>query len=260
MNQAAPLRLLSTDFDGTLVGFEPDQLHPAAFVEWLEAWSPPGGGLWMLNTGRWIESVRERLETLRVTRMPDWVGCGEREIYRWDGADFVSIEPWNENCTAIHQQLASEMHEGFAAIRRYLEEQTHAQCIYERESFAGMVASSPAEADRISDHLKSFFQAHPDISVARNDIYFRFCHRQYHKGACLQEVHRLTGLTPHETFAAGDHYNDLPMLHPSFATRIGCPSNAIPAVQACVLSANGYVASMPYTLGLVEALVHFTRH
>ncbi len=247
------IRLVSTDFDGTLVAFEPAQEAPEEFFAWLRA-RRAAGTAWMINTGRWIDSVQERLETFRCDLWPEWVGCGERELYRLVRGAYAPVEPWNRDCTETHRRLAEEMHHVFDEIRAFLVHETNASCEYEREAFAGTVASSRGEADRISQFLAGISGRHPDIAVARNDIYFRFCHRLYHKGACLAEVRRLAGIPREETFACGDHFNDLPMLDTAVAGLLGCPSNAIPEVKDAVRAGRGHVASKPWTGGLVEAL------
>lgn len=250
-----PIRLISTDFDGTLVGFEPDQRRPDAFLTWLAACGPERP-TWMINTGRWIDSILERLHGLDIPRpfWPDWVASGEREIYRLEGDSFQPLHPWNADCEAAHAKLVAEVHEAFAFIRGWIASHTNAVCLYERAAFAGLRATSTREADRITAFLVGLFSQYPDLAVQRNDVYFRFCHRNYHKGACLAEVQRLIAAAPIHTFACGDHYNDLPMLRADLASMLACPINAIPEVRAAVAGAGGHVASGQFTAGLVEAL------
>ncbi len=255
----ALIRLISTDFDGTLVGFEPDQKRPDAFLAWLEALGEQRP-VWMINTGRWIDSILERLTALKIPRAlwPTWVASGERELYRLDGESFMPVHPWNAECDAAHARLTEQVHSAFAFIRGWISVNTKAVCLYERASFAGLRAASTQEADRITAFLVGLFEQYPDLAVQRNDVYFRFCHRNYHKGACLAEVQRLIGATPPQTFACGDHYNDLPMLRADLASMLGCPLNAIPEVRAAVAGAGGHVASTQFTDGLVEALRIFS--
>lgn len=254
-----PIRLLSTDFDGTLVGFEPDQERPDAFLDWLER-SGEDRPVWMINTGRWIDSILERLRTLQIPReaWPAWVASGEREIYRLENDAYRPLHPWNAECEAAHAKLAEEVHHAFAFIRGWVGLHTDAVCLYEQTSFAGVRASSIEEADRITAFLDGLFAHYPDLAVQRNDVYFRFCHRNYHKGACLAEVQRLVGASPMQTFACGDHYNDLPMLRADVAAMLACPINAIPEVRAAVAGAGGHVATRAFTAGLVEALDIFS--
>lgn len=251
-------RLVSTDFDGTLVGFEPDQRRPDAFLAWLDE-RAGDGPVWMINTGRWIDSILERLHVLDIPPRlwPRWVAGGERELYRLENGRYHPLHPWNAECDAAHRRLADEVHQAFVAIRDHVERHTQALCIFERDAFAGLRASSLDEADRIAAFLDCLFVRFPDLAVQRNDVYFRFCHRNYHKGACLAEVQRLVGVGPADTFACGDHYNDLPMLRRDVAALLACPANAIEEVQAAVRTADGHVATLDFTGGLVQGLRAF---
>jgi hydroxymethylpyrimidine pyrophosphatase-like HAD family hydrolase len=88
----------------------------------------------------------------------------------------------------------------------------------------------------------------------RNDVYVRFSHRGYSKGAALQEIQRLSGLTPAQTLAAGDHLNDLPMLLPEVARWLVTFSNGLPQVKAQVAAHGGFLATQPAGDGMLEAL------
>jgi hypothetical protein len=85
----------------------------------------------------------------------------------------------------------------------------------------------------------------------------RFCHEDYSKGSALGELGRLLGLTRDEIFAAGDHFNDLPMLDGRYAKWVACPGNAVPAVRDAVTAAGGYLARGLCSHGVVEALKYF---
>ncbi len=250
--------LISTDFDGTLVGFWPDQERPTLFLEWIDRWRRATGGIWIINTGRWVDNVIEIIASLNIDPKPDWIGGGERELHHLSAGHYLPHEPWNSQCSDTHDLLRREFHAEFAEVRTFLETSTRAECIEERDSFAGAMASSLEEADEIDRYLSSMACRIPDLNFMRNDVYFRFCHKNYHKGASLRELQRVTGFTASETFAVGDHYNDLPMLKPDIAGMLACPSNAIQAVQYSVDEAGGYTASQPHQFGVVEALDHFS--
>ncbi len=250
------LKLVSTDFDGTLVGFEPEQSSPREFLEWVVEFQFRGG-VWMINTGRWVESIVERIQTLEIFPKPQFLGCGERELYELVGDTYVSVEPWNSHCDAAHEKLRQEFHAAFLEIKHFLEAHTHALILDEKETFSGCMASSLSEADHISEFLQKLFVKYPEVSVARNDVYFRFSHVNYHKGACLAHVREMLGIPASQTFAIGDHYNDLPMLDKKIATHIACPANAVDAVKRQVVSQRGFVSGKNYTEGTVDALREF---
>jgi hypothetical protein len=47
------------------------------------------------------------------------------------------------------------------------------------------------------------------------------------------------------------------MLHPTFAAKIACPSNALAPIKMTVQSHGGFVANRPASEGMMEALAHF---
>jgi hydroxymethylpyrimidine pyrophosphatase-like HAD family hydrolase len=97
----------------------------------------------------------------------------------------------------------------------------------------------------------------PQLSWQRNSIYLRFGHRDFQKGSSLSEIAHLYGLPAARCFAMGDSHNDLEMLAPAHAGMTACPANAVPEVQAQVLSHGGFVAPGIHGAGAIEALQHF---
>ena len=93
----------------------------------------------------------------------------------------------------------------------------------------------------------------PLFHYQRNYIYLRFCHADYHKGAALAELSRLTGIARDAIFAAGDNYNDIPMLDGRYAKFNACPANAVAAVKDTVRAAGGVVSQQPHSAGVVES-------
>jgi hydroxymethylpyrimidine pyrophosphatase-like HAD family hydrolase len=85
-------------------------------------------------------------------------------------------------------------------------------------------------------------------------VYIRFSHSAYNKGTALAEIARRLQISPSEILAAGDHYNDLPMLTPTIARWLVAPANAIPLVQQQVLEAGGYVSKRPQGEGVAQGI------
>jgi hydroxymethylpyrimidine pyrophosphatase-like HAD family hydrolase len=93
----------------------------------------------------------------------------------------------------------------------------------------------------------------PEFSYQRNTIYLRFAHTDYHKGSALGELCRILQISASDVLAAGDHFNDIPMLDGRYAEHPCCPSNAIPEVRAIVEKAGGHLASKPAAEGVAES-------
>ncbi len=252
------IRLISTDFDGTLIGHPGDSRCVPALARALEEFKA-GGGLWALNTGRSLAHAIEGVRAFAAPVAPDFLLTHERELYRCDddGA-WIDCGAWNGVCRQRHAELFDEAGAVFPRIRALLADTPDLNFIDENGHTAGLITSDEAAMERIAGLLDGLRAELPDFSYQRNTIYLRFCHRDYHKGASLGELGRLLELAPDSIFAAGDHFNDLSMLDPRYARHLACPANAIAPVKAAVRAAGGFVSSRLHGEGIAEALRHFT--
>jgi hydroxymethylpyrimidine pyrophosphatase-like HAD family hydrolase len=87
----------------------------------------------------------------------------------------------------------------------------------------------------------------------RNSIYFRFSHKFYHKGACLEAIGNSIGVLPLQIMAVGDHLNDLPMLERRYAHHLACPGNAVDEVKAKIRAQGGHISTGEVAEGTIEA-------
>lgn len=251
------IRLLSTDFDGTLL----DQLAtppvaPALF-EWLEQLQKCGVR-WALNTGRDLGFALEGLREFQFPVKPDYILTNEREIFHRDPAgEWRDYGDWNRRCVLAHERLFQTEAPLFQEMLRFVRTETGAELIYENDRAVGLKARDDGEMDRVVAYLRSARKPGSSFDYQRNTVFLRFCHADYSKGAALGELCRLTRIGPAETFAAGDHHNDLSMLDGRFARWTAAPGNAIDEVKQAVARAGGYVAAARCSEGVVEALRYF---
>jgi hypothetical protein len=121
------------------------------------------------------------------------------------------------------------------------------------------IAESNADAEVIHEFLDVYCRDVPNLTVNRNDIYARLSHESFNKGTALAEIARQLGVTASETFAAGDHLNDVPMLSREHAHWLATPANGIETVKALVRKQNGHVSELPCGHGVAEAMEAFLR-
>ncbi|MEA3146804.1 MAG: Sucrose-6F-phosphate phosphohydrolase, partial [Verrucomicrobiota bacterium] len=79
------LRLLSLDFDGTLVRNWASPHYPEELIKILHELRQSGVSL-AFNTGRTIRLVEEALEVTGFPVRPDFALTSEREVFRWNGS------------------------------------------------------------------------------------------------------------------------------------------------------------------------------
>lgn len=250
------IRLLSVDFDGTLVRNWALPHYPAELVQILNQLRR-NGVMMAINTGRTLRLVEEALDSTGFPVRPDFALTSEREVFRWNGATWEDFGGWNSRCWEEHDTLFTNCGVLLEEIERYIESTTTARLHYEENRFSGVVSTTNEEMEEICRFIETKRFGFPDFAYQRNSVYLRFCHLAYHKGAALAELQRLTDISKEETFAAGDNFNDLPMLNLAVAHFLACPSNALDDVKAAVRNQGGFVASQDSGYGMCEALRHF---
>lgn len=252
------IRLLSTDFDGTLVSHDskpPVTPELFAMLQGLRA----AGVQWAVNTGRTLWHLEDGLRReYRFPIEPDFVIAEERDVYRRTrSGGWEPLGDWNQR-GAVHLdemfRLAGPL---LTEVLAHLQRMEGAEPIYDRGRFIGAMTANNEDMDRLCTFLNQLRARLPLFNYQRNTIYVRFCHHDYSKGTALAEITRHLGLRPEEVFAAGDHHNDLPMLDGRFAAFVACPSNSCEEVKLAVRTAGGYLAGGQASVGIVEALRHF---
>ena len=250
---APDLKLISTDFDGTIHTDFGDAPVPLALQDKLAALQARGV-LWVINTGRDLASLMESIGRARMRVLPDYAVTVEREIHRHVGGHYQSVEPWNSRCLHDHAHVFGDNAPEIGELMRSLETRFDATFYNDNWSPICAIARSNAQMDAIQAELDAFSREVPELVAVRNDVYVRLSHRDYSKGTALQEIQRLSGLTPAHTLAAGDHLNDLPMLRPEVARWLVTLSNGLPQVKAQVAAHGGFLATKPAGEGVLEAL------
>ncbi|MBN2506575.1 MAG: HAD family phosphatase [Verrucomicrobia bacterium] len=250
-----PIKLISTDFDGTLYA---ESEHPPVPPELQQLLGDlqRAGAVWVINTGRDLSSVLEGVARARLSVWPDYLVTVEREIHRREGNSYVPVHPWNVLCADSHRELFARIEPDVPRLVEWVNGRFSASIYRDPWSPFCVVAESNADMDAIQNRLSAYSGGVPGLSVMRNDVYARFCHASYNKGTALAEIARLAQATPEQTLAAGDHMNDLPMLSTHVAGRLVAPDNAVAAVKETVRRQNGYVSHQPWGHGVARGLEH----
>ena len=252
-NGPLPIKLISTDFDGTLhADFEnpPVPLDLQALIGDLQA----RGAKWVINTGRDLSSLMEGMARARLSIRPDYVVTVEREIHFYAGHKYEEVDGWNRQCRSDHEALFQQVRRDVERLAAWINARFQATLYEDAYSPFCLIAGNNADADAMQKFLEEYCAEVPKLTVVRNDVYARFSHAAYNKGTALAEIARRLGVSREHVFAAGDHWNDLPMLSGDFARCVVAPDNAIPAVKEMVRRQNGYVSHQPWGHGVARGL------
>jgi hypothetical protein len=248
-----PIQLISTDFDGTFYAeFEspPVPVDLQVLIERLQR----QGAKWVINTGRDLSSLMETVGRAHLSIRPDYLVVVEREIYAHEGSRYVPLQPWNNECEQKHLELFARVQPDLPELFGWVNGRFKAAVYSDPYSPFCLIAESNADADVIEDFLTRYCGRVPGLTLVRNDVYARFSHEAYSKGTALGEIARRLGVGRDQVLAAGDHWNDLPMLSREHARWLVAPSNAIEPVKEFVRSQGGYVSSEPHGSGVARGI------
>jgi len=253
-----PIRLLSTDFDGTLIGHDPDARTAKSLSDALMSLRRHGA-VWAVNTGRQLWFALEGLEHAHLPHDPEFVLTSEKDIYRRvEEGSWEAFGDWNARTERQTLDLFDRAAHVFAAIERLTREEDGIEVLYENGRFAGLMTVDSETMDRTAQLVREVASDVPEFSFNRNDVWMRFTHREIHKGSALEELARLLGIPRSDVLAIGDHHNDIPMLDGSAAGMVACPSNAVGKVQEVVRRQGGYVSPLPWGEGVADSIRHFS--
>jgi HAD superfamily hydrolase (TIGR01484 family) len=254
----APIQLISTDFDGTLFSEFENPPVPHG-LQRLIARLQNLGARWVINTGRDMSNLMESLGRARLSIHPDYLVLVEREIHVREGSRYVSLEDWNRQCQKAHQSLFDRIRPDVPRLAAWVTDRFPATVYEDPFSPFCLIADNNGDADRIVDYLESYCRLHPGLTIVRNDVYARFSHSGFSKGTALSEIARRLQIPPQHIFAAGDHYNDLPMLDRSHAACLVAPANAIPEVRDQVRREQGFLSDEVCGYGVLAGLEHYLK-
>src|SRR5437762_6432433 len=221
-----PIKLISTDFDGTLFAeFE----NPPIPVELQQLIGDlqKRGAKWVINTGRDMYSLMEALGRSGISIEPDFLVLVEREIHFHEESQYVGHHEWNSKCAQAHAELFRHVQTDLPRIVAWINARFHARIYEDPYSPFCLIAGNNGDADVIHRYLDEYSRTIPNLTVVRNDVYARFCHAAYNKGTALAELTRRLGLNCDAVLAVGDHLNDLPMLLSCYARCLAAPDNAV---------------------------------
>lgn len=251
-----PFKLVVTDFDGTIFQEFENPPIPIRFQEKIDELQR-NDIKWVINTGRDLTGILELLARSHSRVYPDYVVAVEREIY-WRFEDkYEPVREWNEICRVKHEKLFRKVKPYIDELTNFIHNNFKATLYSDAYSPLCIIAENNGVMDEICAYLAEFCKKIPNLTLMRNDVYARFCHKEFNKGTATKEIARLLNLDAEKIFVAGDHLNDLDMLDRSVAKYLASPTNALDLVKMQVINYGGYVSQLPAGLGTLDAIEFF---
>jgi len=253
MTMCLPIKLISTDFDGTLFAEFESPPIPASVQQRIGELQERGAR-WVINTGRDLSSLMEALARARIGIEPDYLVLVEREIYQRADSQYLGLAEWNAACARDHAELFARVRQDLPRLIGWISARFPARLYEDTYSPFCLIAGNNGDADAIHAYLAEYCRGIPNLGLMRNDVYARFHHVGYDKGTALAELTRRLQLGPAEVFAAGDQLNDLPMLSRQYAHWLAVPGNAVDPVKDAVRRQKGFVSQLEHGNGVAEGL------
>ncbi|MFM8657290.1 MAG: HAD family hydrolase, partial [Chthoniobacterales bacterium] len=134
-----PIRLLSTDFDGTLIGHEPDARTAASLTAALRDLRAKGA-TWAVNTGRQLWFALEGLEHVHLPHDPEFVLSSEKDIFRRIGeGDWEAFGEWNAHTEKRTVDLLGRAAHVLEAVREMCAADKNIEILYENGRVGGLM-------------------------------------------------------------------------------------------------------------------------
>lgn len=250
------IRLLSLDFDGTILDYPDDGpvLHPV-IVDLLNALNLRGVA-WVANSGRSLAEQKMIVEAsthMGLSHLPQAFLCHETLIYECSGPAVRSSEPWNTDMNVILLEL-------HVRVRRALEprldeiRERFTKEIFIADLYSAFQFQDAEQSEAFAAVLRSWLREVPGAAITRNGPWVAVISDRAGKGNVLRAYAARAGYDFDEILAVGDHYNDITMLNGTAAAHVGCPADAIDEVKDAVMVAGGYVAEGEGPVGTAEVI------
>src|SRR5438477_7153352 len=138
---ASEIKLLSIDFDGTLVSRVSEPVLDRDCMELIRDLQSRGA-LFSINTGRSVDLLESGLTDFEFPMRPDFILTTEREVFRpgTNGEKWKPFGDWNDRSARDHAELFSSAKSVLAEVVAFVTQKTKAQLLHNPEGLEGLRA------------------------------------------------------------------------------------------------------------------------
>jgi len=239
-------KLFIFDLDGTALipGRQPYAQLPDFFSKFLDTLSD-NGWMWGINStwdvnGQWhlvlVSSVKSRPSFLigelglRIAEVRD----GRLEF----------LQPYTRDMEKQVEEINNR--ELYPIIRKICSEFHPAKMYFYGHLFDFMVDEKEKEV------FEKLTIKNKNLTIKKDNGRLVAYPYILNKGTPIQEIIKITGLSPEDIVVAGDEPADIAMMDPAISKNVICPSNAIEEVKRYVQKTGGIVSKKPYSEGVIE--------
>src|SRR5881396_4037099 len=149
------IKLLSIDFDGTLVSRVSEPLLDTQCMEFIRELQG-AGAIWAINTGRSVDLLESGLADFAFPIRPDFILTTERDVFRpgRNGGNWEPFGDWNDRCARDHAELFSSAQPVLAEVIDYVTQETKARLIYDSDRLEGLAAENEEEIEHIARFIE----------------------------------------------------------------------------------------------------------
>src|SRR4051794_2522122 len=169
------IRLLSTDFDGTLVAHHSDPILDPGCMDLIQQLQKDGA-TWAINTGRSRDLLESGLTDFGFPVRPDFILTSERDVFRpaANGEKWEPFGDWNNRVARDHAELYASASAVFADVLDFVGRKTRARIVHEAYGPEGLIAQDEEEMARIIAFIDEARAAHPKFNYQHNTVFLRF--------------------------------------------------------------------------------------
>lgn len=253
-----PIRLLCTDFDGTLYSGVPNADDLIAFKEVIDTLRSSHGTIWAVVTGRPLRDLVPLLGLFTSYNLfPEFAVVADALIFR--RASLGRFRPfiiWNARI----------------ALRRHTLFRRHSNRVSQwRDQLVGKYPGTRDLSSQPVDIWLEFIDedtaemAEVELHSLAADAKGRFMVFRWQrelflapaagtKGEAVKRLAKHLKISTRDVFAVGDGPNDLPMLQDGTVGMAACVANASERVKQVVAESGGFVAGREAVKGVLDSL------